>query len=394
MDFDVRTLLLVNVTNSFVAAGAIFLAWYQSHPTLGLRGWAIGLAIGGAGSLLLGMRGIAPDVISVLVGNVLVAGGFATIWMSLRRFNTGKLEVGLVLISSAAFTAVFLPAWLMDAGTAIRIVIASGFLGGVCLLAAWEVWRGGRQEPLRARGPMMVMMVALAAIFLGRVVLTLIYGVTADFMAGNWLQGAALFGTTVILIGLNLGILTLANERLRKKSDRLASVDELTNVWNRRALMEKGERLARRAAADGSAACVLMFDLDHFHNINGTFGHEGGDLALAAFATFVQQQIRPTDLFGRYGGEEFCALLIEADLAQGGQVAERLRSGVAALTVDVGQRQVHLTVSIGIALLRAGDFQAAIRDADAALFQAKEQGRNRVVAASDAVAAVAVAASA
>ena len=137
-----------------------------------------------------------------------------------------------------------------------------------------------------------------------------------------------------------------------------------------------------------SRACVLMIDLDHFTNVNRTFGHAGGDQALVAFARLAREQLRPDDLIARYGGEEFCVLLRDVDEPEALRVAERLRAAIADLSVDIDGRPLRITTSIGVATLRK-DLQDAMRRADVALYRAKDRGRNRVESAEEPPAAAA-----
>jgi diguanylate cyclase (GGDEF)-like protein len=196
-------------------------------------------------------------------------------------------------------------------------------------------------------------------------------------------HGSTLFVNTVCLVAVALGLLMMANERLRRRYETLASTDELTGLPNRRFFLEHGERLCRRAARDELPACILMMDLDHFSEVNRLFGHPGGDHALATFANFTHQQLRPTDLIARYGGEEFCVLLLGADEEEGVRMAERLRAGIADLSIDLGGETLKITVSIGLARLDDdGDLQASIRKADIALYRAKALGRNLVCSTS------------
>jgi diguanylate cyclase (GGDEF)-like protein len=190
------------------------------------------------------------------------------------------------------------------------------------------------------------------------------------------------FATMIGLVCLSISCLsTMAQDRLLKRYEKLALTDDLTALPNRRFFLEQGSRLAKRIAVDGTPACVLIMDLDRFASINERFGHAGGDLALVAFATALRSQLRPTDLAARYGGEEFCAFLAGADMAEGARIAERLRTAVAELTVDMRGREIRFTVSVGLVALQGDDLGAAIEQADAALYQAKREGRNRVAIA-------------
>ena len=126
-----------------------------------------------------------------------------------------------------------------------------------------------------------------------------------------------------------------------------------------------------------------MMDLDFFSNVNERFGHAGGDQALQAFANLLRNAMRPGDLVARYGGEEFSAILPGVDVREGGRVAERIRSTLAGLAIEVRGQMLKITVSIGVSPLQQGDLCTAIRKADDALYQAKALGRDQVAVALD-----------
>jgi diguanylate cyclase (GGDEF)-like protein len=158
----------------------------------------------------------------------------------------------------------------------------------------------------------------------------------------------------------------------------------LTELPNRRSFLEQGARLGQRARKSGIAASLLMMDLDHFSNVNERFGHAGGDQALIEFADLLRRTVRPADLLCRYGGEEFCALLIGASLEEAARVAERIRAGVAAHVIHVRGEKLTITVSIGVAAASEKGLAPTIQSADEALYEAKSQGRNKIaVAAQD-----------
>lgn len=164
----------------------------------------------------------------------------------------------------------------------------------------------------------------------------------------------------------------------------MAITDGLTGLNNRRYLESHLATLTEHSAARGKPLAVMMMDIDYFKSINDTFGHEAGDEVLREFADVVKREIRGIDLACRYGGEEFVIVMPEADLNGAGLVAERLRRVVAQTPFKVpqGDVQVHVTLSIGLATLDpAGEGVASmLRRADKALYRAKSDGRNRVVA--------------
>jgi len=168
---------------------------------------------------------------------------------------------------------------------------------------------------------------------------------------------------------------------LRLELERQATTDSLTGIANRRHFLSLAEREVRRCGRHGCSISLLMIDIDHFKNVNDTFGHATGDLAIRAVATACGSELRNSDLIGRIGGEEFCILLVETELEKACGVAERLRGLVQdiRLTADDG-RTVGLTASIGVAGLRHGehDLPDLMARADKALYQAKNAGRNRV----------------
>jgi diguanylate cyclase (GGDEF)-like protein len=161
--------------------------------------------------------------------------------------------------------------------------------------------------------------------------------------------------------------------------NELAIRDELTGTHNRRHLIELVEHEKERSARFGSPFCLCLLDIDYFKLINDTYGHSAGDTALRQFAAAVQCQIRESDAFGRYGGEEFLLMLPETALDEATVLAERVRANTERLDF-AGLPGRAITVSIGIAEFRPHESVAqTIARADEALYLAKSNGRNRVV---------------
>jgi len=186
-------------------------------------------------------------------------------------------------------------------------------------------------------------------------------------------------GTVAENVAISLSNLYL-QEVLRRQSIR----DPLTGLFNRRYLEESVERELHRLARREHPAGFAMLDLDHFKNFNDTFGHEGGDALLQTFGQFLREHLRKEDIACRYGGEEFCILFCESSLEDTVRRAEQLRTGVSHLTVQYGGQHLGVvTVSIGVASYptHGSTLTDLIAAADSALYQAKTDGRNRVVAA-------------
>jgi diguanylate cyclase (GGDEF)-like protein len=172
----------------------------------------------------------------------------------------------------------------------------------------------------------------------------------------------------------------IARERIVLWYKHASLIDPLTGVGNRRAFLERGENLLHRTAFDRRPAALLLFDLDKFKSVNDTFGHHAGDRVLTVFCGIATAALRPGDLFGRLGGEEFAALLPHASFDSGLAVAERIRAKLEGTALDFGASTLTTTVSIGVAVSadRVRNLAALLMAADRALYRAKANGRNRI----------------
>jgi diguanylate cyclase (GGDEF)-like protein len=186
-----------------------------------------------------------------------------------------------------------------------------------------------------------------------------------------------LYGVTPVVMATLL--LNVVNGRLAGQLAQRAMTDELTGALNRRALHAQAPALQAQAGAAGQTLALLVADLDHFKQVNDTHGHAAGDAVLRQVVGVLRAQLRRDALFTRVGGEEFVLLVPVRDAAAAWRVAERLRLAVAGQPVHVAGRLLRITTSIGLTLLAGGEpLDTALARADAALYQAKTAGRDRV----------------
>lgn len=198
--------------------------------------------------------------------------------------------------------------------------------------------------------------------------------------------GTAVFALLAVAVSILLGRVLQASHRrafaLELELQRDARTDSLTGLDNRRAVQERGLLELKRASRTREPVSLILCDIDHFKRINDRYGHEAGDAVLRLVAKTLRVALRETDLLGRWGGEEFLAVLIDADARSAAEIAERMRSGVAATPLDGIQER--LTISIGVSTDRdpaavATAWAALLKKADDHLYRAKSLGRNRVV---------------
>jgi two-component system, cell cycle response regulator len=168
-----------------------------------------------------------------------------------------------------------------------------------------------------------------------------------------------------------------AQEALRDQAAR----DPLTGIWNRNALFDVFRRELARADREGNQLTIVMLDIDHFKNLNDTHGHMAGDAVLREFTSRITASLRPYDAVGRYGGEEFLVVLPGCAVEAGMRHADRLRGLITDLPFDTSEGRHSVTCSLGVASTSSTnpkDPDSLIRAADAALYRAKRNGRNRV----------------
>ncbi len=172
------------------------------------------------------------------------------------------------------------------------------------------------------------------------------------------------------------------NQALVDQLNQIVIYDQLTGAYSRRHTFEQMEQLVSTRQRHGTSASMIMFDLDHFKVINDTYGHPTGDRALHAVASAVGAQLRDGDLLGRIGGEEFLVLLPQTSMEAAMNLATRLQETLARTSITEGTNTLLLPASFGIAELRSAESSAEwFSRVDGAIYIAKEQGRNRCVAA-------------
>ncbi|MBT9508174.1 GGDEF domain-containing protein [Rhodoferax sp.] len=267
----------------------------------------------------------------------------------------------------------------------LQPMVNFGVLAWLYFGTAVDLRAHGRDE-LRLRWPVLLALPVLlgGAAYLSRALRAALSpeSVLAEMTTNSSLNVGAALSFLVLVLCLHATLLALVVARLVTGLRRLARRDGLTGLLNRRAIEEALDAQMQRSQRSDQVFTLMMLDLDHFKVINDRHGHAMGDHALKHVAALLHGELRNVDLLGRYGGEEFLFLLPGLHLAQALPVAERLREGIAARPLVLAGVTVPLSVSIGVAESAGtqADPRSVLARADAALYRAKAEGRNRVLA--------------
>ncbi len=376
---DLPTLFALTVFISATGGLLLLFAWMQSRNTPALAFWGTGYLLGAAAAALLGSLESVPTSWSVCAANALLCAAYGMMWGGARSFEGRRIRIPLLIAGAAIWIVAFQFEWFSQSLQA-RISLVSVVIATYALLSARELWYA-RDRELISRWPTLMLVVTHAGFVLLRIPFA--HALTFAAITGRPHGVVYLMAFEALFVTFSLPFLRVAmtKERAELEQRKAALTDSLTGVANRRAFFDRGGLLLEWAVADRRPAALLLFDLDRFKEINDTAGHQAGDRVLQAFCALVAASIRPGDLFGRLGGEEFACLLANASMAHALHTAERLRREFAAMRfADLTE---NATVSVGVAMAsEAGrNLPALLAIADRALYRAKADGRNRVARA-------------
>jgi diguanylate cyclase (GGDEF)-like protein len=194
------------------------------------------------------------------------------------------------------------------------------------------------------------------------------------------LYGLIYFESVIFALGSSVFIFALVKERNEAAVRMVARTDSLTGIANRAAFLESAGRVLERCRRDSAPVAVMMFDLDRFKAVNDRYGHAVGDAVIRKFCEIVTAALRPNDVFGRFGGEEFAVVLQGSSIEAACARAERMRAAFAEDCRFIRNHQVNATVSCGVSMSVNAEhtLDALLEYSDGALYTAKAEGRNRV----------------
>lgn len=376
MNLDLPTLMVMQ-SFALACAGAVMIfAWSQDRTISVLALWGIAniVAAGGILSLMLGFTMHQP--VWLALGGILLPLQAGLMWRAARIVDTKPAPVVLTLLGPVIVG-------LSGAVPVLRDVTGSlSLVAGVVytLAVATTLWLG-RQERLAARWPLIILSAVHAAALLVGTYSTFNGSTSQDVVPSvTSLFGFIYFESIVFALGTSVFIYALVKERNEAAGRMAALIDPLSGIANRAGFLENAGRLMERCRRSGAPVSVMMFDLDRFKTVNDRHGHAIGDAVIRKFCEITTSALRPNDVFGRLGGEEFAVVLPGSSIEAAYVRAERIRASFAESCQFVQGRQVNATVSGGVSVsLNAGQtLDVLLEDSDFALYGAKAEGRNRI----------------
>lgn len=374
MRLDIPSIIVMSAFMNGLMALILFMM-RKSYPRhiRGLAHWGFASASWSVAGVFLASRNSGlPAALLIFLPNVLMLLGSIFFFTGYQRFIGRSVRLGAWSLFLAIVALLLVWQGFTPAGYAGRLIVMSTAFGGVYLLTLVYMLRFGQK-----RLPVYFTVVALAIHTLVMAV-RLAVAPLSQGMYEQTLVQTVYIGSFIVFMQLYpIGAILMATDRLALESERQAHYDALTGIYNRRALLQYCEEEFERAVRTGRNMALMFIDLDHFKRINDSYGHQHGDKVLQYFAKQVASTLRPTDRFGRYGGEEFAVVLPETSMEAAQTVAHRIHEVLAT------GHALDCKVSIGLTMWLGSEdtVEVMFARADRALYTAKEQGRNRTCTA-------------
>jgi diguanylate cyclase (GGDEF)-like protein len=371
------TLLLVQICVTLLTTALLVASACYTDSPPEQRWWAAGNVAASAGMVMCNMESL-PALVSSILGYGVIAFGLGLVLRGLRVYCASTLSwtniaiiTGIALVISAYYT-------LVAPSLRARLCFSGFYFGLLNWLCAAAIMRrrSWRVSGIAAGG---FLLLGLALFLRGMHLLTQ-SGPADD--ASSLIIGLSALVVPLAQMCIAFGLILMVMWRYAERLRRLSTLDALTGALNRAGLEMQGKRTGLRAQRGGRSLAVIMIDVDYFKVINDTYGHPVGDEVLRHLARLLRLELRPHDLLARFGGEEFVLVLDGVDHVQALSVAERLRARIEYEMVELDKLSVRYTASMGVVCSDQHDYDLIrlISAGDAAMYEAKRAGRNRVMA--------------
>ncbi len=374
---------LINPGMSLIFAAGGFALWLRDRSLIYVLGYVLAaVLIGFSFAINHYSQDPGARIVQMLVGTLSIAAVISLVWSMCRRQGQAT-PLGLWLGMGLGAVVVV---GLADHGRDVTAsLLAVNLACGVVMVMGTQIMA---QAPSRQFVDRLLVWIfgLVAAQFFIRPIAVVMFSGAMSTAAYRGSSGHAVLVVTAAIFTLALTGAILAatiSDQIRAVKQAVR-MDELSGLLRRSAFEEQAQALISRARGEGRAISMVIADLDHFKQINDRRGHPAGDAVIRAFGEIIAGAIRPTDLSGRIGGEEFAVLAWDCPEQPAANLAERLRGALTAQPIGAFGAELALTASFGVAQLRPGEtYDELYARADAALYRAKDQGRDTVVVDSD-----------
>ncbi len=385
MEFHVSTAMQLTATMTLIIglALAYTATGYPRNLQHPIRLWVRGLLIQPFAYGLLAVRDLVPDWLTIVVANVLLIIAYAHLIQAIREYSRAPdrslvfFAIGVITLFFEILLTYIWPS-ILARTVFISLVIAVLAVFGVSAIYS-------KKEPITRPEHLVAIMFGVAILVMIARMVTTPGSNMILLTSTSAMQGIVFTYASLMPVIATSGFLLMCGERMNKDLARLATLDPLTGVFNRRTMTDYANKAIAASKRHGRPLSLLILDIDHFKRINDQFGHEAGDLALCRFVELLAAVKREADVIARIGGEEFVMILPDANEAAALALAERLRERLSNSDFMVSGWPVPLQASIGVGTLgpAISDLETLLREADRAMYEAKRNGRNRVIAASE-----------
>lgn len=416
---DGRTLFFAGALVAGAFAPIMFIRLRISKTYPGFRSWAFSELAFSVLFFMQAIRGLTLDVVPVLVGNLSVCGAMILLNRGICQFCDKKEMRATIYGGSLLYLGGIYYFFFVHENFRIRTLLAGSYLALMAIHCSWPLIR---RSPARRRFGYGFS--AAILLFGGIVGFVRVIGIASvhnprTLFSGRPIDTVFFLTDLIFIVGVTFSFFLLTNERsvedlrvanealgreiaereraeiiLRHEVDEreklecrlkeMVNTDALTGVLSRRGWMAALENELRRARRFGASVSLLLVDIDHFKHINDSYGHAAGDLVLSSLSRVFKLNVRTIDSIGRLGGDEFAILLPGTGLDGARIAAEKIRASIGQTPIDFGPVGTAITVSIGVAMRTQDDDdgEQLLADADAALYRAKENGRNCIASVS------------
>jgi len=380
---DIRTLAITNLMlGVLLSIGSVVFAKVHSS----FRGFyqlGAGYFLFALGYTLFALRQYINDFFSIVMANLLIVSGLTIVIIGILKFLNYQNQK-FIKISSLGLvflTLCFCYFTFVQANLNLRIIFVSSFISGQALFAAYKTYCH-----INFKNRIFIRFLAASCLFCAlafmfRIAMTLSSSPFENFMDAGIADAISMIALQIFIVSTCLSLSWCTSQQLAKKLKLQATIDSLTNLYNRRAFEEFAEKAVNKAEREQTFISVILMDIDLFKVVNDTHGHQIGDKVLQEFSIRLKDSLRQYDILARYGGEEFMLLLPDTDIETAVTIAEKLRVTISQpLFCLENSLQLEVSASFGVASVcgKTIDCKALVAEADRALYLAKNNGRNQV----------------